>query len=70
MRDLETDEDFLSDSDFTLVIQRYNFDRDVRLVLFEAIECIEIALRTKMINLLSSISKCQTSRMGILKWLG
>ena len=51
-------------SDFTLhtfkpntyfedIIDRYNFDRDLRLILFDAIERIEIALRTKMIYHLS-----------------
>lgn len=53
MRDQETDEDFLPNSDFSLAIQRYDFDREMRLILFEAIEGIEIALRTKMINHLS-----------------
>ena len=53
MRDLDTEEDFLPHSNFTLVIQRYNFDRELRFILFEAIESIEIALRTKMINNLS-----------------
>jgi len=51
-------------SDFTLhtlkpntwfedIIDRYNFDRNLRLILFDAIERIEIALRTKMIYHLS-----------------
>lgn len=40
MRDLETDEDFLPDSNFSLAIQRYNSDRELRLILFEAIEGI------------------------------
>ena len=53
MRDQETDEDFLPNSDFSLATQRYDFDREMRLILFEAIEGIEIALRTKMINHLS-----------------
>lgn len=35
-------------SKFEDVIKRYNFDRHLRLVLFDAIERIEIALRTKM----------------------
>ncbi len=34
---------------FEDVIERYNFDRKLRLILFDAIERIEIALRTKMI---------------------
>lgn len=38
---------------FEDVIERYNFDRHLRLILFDAIELIEIALRTKMIYHLS-----------------
>ena len=38
---------------FEDVVARYNFDRELRLILFDAIERIEIALRTKMIYHLS-----------------
>lgn len=38
---------------FEDIISRYNFDRQLRLILFDAIERIEIALRTKMIYHLS-----------------
>lgn len=38
---------------FEDVINRYNFDRHLRLILFDAIERIEISLRTKMIYHLS-----------------
>ena len=38
---------------FEDIIERYNFDRQLRLILFDAIERIEIALRTKMIYYLS-----------------
>lgn len=38
---------------FEDIIDRYNFDRQLRLILFDAIERIEIALRTKMIYFLS-----------------
>jgi abortive infection bacteriophage resistance protein len=34
---------------FETIIERYNFDRHLRLILFDAIERVEIALRTKMI---------------------
>lgn len=44
---------FYPDSVFETVIERYNFDRYLRLILFDAIERIEIALRTKMIYHLS-----------------
>jgi abortive infection bacteriophage resistance protein len=40
---------------FEDIIERYNFDRHLRLILFDAIERIEIALRTKMIYHLSLI---------------
>jgi len=38
---------------FEDIVARYNFDRKLRLILFDAIERIEIALRTKMIYHLS-----------------
>ncbi|MBW2647897.1 MAG: Abi family protein [Deltaproteobacteria bacterium] len=38
---------------FEDVVERYNFDRQLRLILFDAIERIEIALRTKLIYHLS-----------------
>ena len=44
---------FKPDTYFEDVIDRYNFDRRLRLILFDAIEHIEIALRTKMIHYLS-----------------
>ncbi len=40
---------FKSGTYFEDIIDRYNFDRHLRLILFDAIERIEIALRTKMI---------------------
>lgn len=40
---------FKPDTYFEDVIDHYNFDRHLRLILFDAIERIEIALRTKMI---------------------
>ncbi|MFA8451649.1 MAG: Abi family protein [Bacteroidales bacterium] len=44
---------FRPDTYFEDVIKRYNFDRKLRLILFDAIELIEISLRTKMIYILS-----------------
>ena len=44
---------FAPNSYFEDVIARYNFDRQLRLILFDAIELIEIALRTKLIYHLS-----------------
>ena len=53
MIDEETDHDFLEGTSFDDVIARYNFDRILRQILFDAIETIEVALRAKIINLLS-----------------
>ena len=44
---------FFPNSYFESAVERYNFDRRLRLILFDAIERIEIALRTKMIYYLS-----------------
>lgn len=44
---------FANGSYFEDVLERYTFDRHLRLILFDAIERIEIALRTKMIYHLS-----------------
>lgn len=40
MRDEETEHDFLEGASFDDVIARYNFDRSLRLMLFDAIEII------------------------------
>lgn len=53
MLDDETEHDFLPTALFDDVLARYNFDRNLRLVLFDAIEIIEVALRAKIINHLS-----------------
>ncbi|NWJ51205.1 MAG: Abi family protein [Bacteroidetes bacterium] len=44
---------FKPESYFEDVVARYKFDRQLRIILFDAVEYIEIALRTKMINYLS-----------------
>jgi abortive infection bacteriophage resistance protein len=44
---------FLPDVYFENIIERYDFDRKLRIILFDAVEQIEIALRTKMIYHLS-----------------
>lgn len=54
--DMQKDRDhhiFMEESRFEDVISRYFFDKELRLILFDAIEAIEIALRTKMIYHLS-----------------
>ncbi|WP_233885901.1 Abi family protein [Tenacibaculum piscium] len=49
----ENDRYFREGNYFEDIIESYNFDRELRVILFDAIEKIEIALRTKMINILS-----------------
>jgi abortive infection bacteriophage resistance protein len=44
---------FLPGIYFEDIIERYDFDRQLRIILFDAVEQIEIALRTKMIYHLS-----------------
>ena len=63
MRDEETEHDFKEGSLFDDVIARYNFDRNLRLILFDAIEIIEVALRANIINHLS-----QAKDSGLCYW--
>ena len=44
---------FKSNSSFENVLQLYNFDRELRLIIFDAVERIEIALRSKLVYSLS-----------------
>ncbi len=44
---------FKPDTDFITVLERYHFDKELRYILFDAIETIEISLRTQMIYQLS-----------------
>ena len=53
MQDDKVSHHFASGSFFEDVIDLYNFDRHFRLIVFNAIERIEIALRTKLIYHLS-----------------
>lgn len=53
MQSDKTQHVFIPNSYFENVVEKYEFDRELRLVLFYAIEIIEIALRTKMIYHLS-----------------
>lgn len=50
MIDPETD-DFKSDASFSNVIERYELDKSLRLILFDAIETLEVGLRTKIITI-------------------
>lgn len=50
MRDEDTEHAFKEGASFDDVIARYNFDRNLLLILFDAIEIIEVALRAKIIN--------------------
>ena len=52
MIDEEVD-DFKEGSFFETVIERYEFDRELRQVLFKAVEMLEIGLRTKIITSIS-----------------
>ena len=75
--DMQTDKEqhiFKNDANFKDVIARYFFDKELRLILFDAIEAIEIALRTKMIYHLSQSygglyymdrDLCKTLSLGI-----
>ena len=47
---------FLPDTSFEMVMKRYNFDHNLRLVLFDAIEVIEVAFRAKIINHMSKVA--------------
>ena len=49
MKDHTTNK-FLPNASFQLAFERYQFDKALRIILFAAIETIEIALRTKLIN--------------------
>jgi len=53
MQDDKINHHFAPDSYFEDVIDLYNFDRHFRLIVFNAVERIEIALRTKLIYHLS-----------------
>jgi len=53
MQDNRTQHHFVDGSYFEDVIDLYNFDRHLRLIVFNAIERIEISLRTKLIYHLS-----------------
>lgn len=49
----DTEEDFPKGTSFQTIIDRYTFDHKFRVILFDAIETIEVALRTKIINHMS-----------------
>lgn len=53
MIDEETESDFIDGASFDTVISRYSFDYDFRMILFDAIETIEVAFRAKIINVMS-----------------
>ena len=54
--DESTEGNFLPDASFDMVMKRYNFDHNLRLVLFDAIEMIEVALRAKVIHHMSRVA--------------
>jgi abortive infection bacteriophage resistance protein len=51
---VESSDKFEPDTYFEDIMFRYEFDRKLRFILFSGIEQIEIAIRTKVINLLSA----------------
>lgn len=51
--DEDADGDFQEDVSFQTIMDRYSFDHKFRVVLFDAIETIEVALRAKIINHMS-----------------
>lgn len=50
---LGTDHRFVAGTDFYTVLAIYDFDRELRLLLIDAIERVEISLRTRLANVLS-----------------
>lgn len=52
MLDMDTDH-FIDGANFNTVIDRYEFDKKLRNILFGAIEILEVGLRTKFITTLS-----------------
>ena len=56
MQEDKVNHSFKQDSIFPDVINLYNFDRELRILLFNVIERIEISLRTKLIYHLSHMS--------------
>ena len=53
MLDDSTENEFQEDACFDDVIERYEFDKQLRQILFNAIEILEVGLRSKVINILS-----------------
>jgi len=51
--DEDTDGDFMDGISFQTIIERYTFDHKLRVVIFDAIETIEVALRAKIIDHMS-----------------
>ncbi len=50
---VNSDDDFQEGTSFQTVVERYTFDHKFRVILFDAIETIEVALRAKIINHMS-----------------
>ena len=51
--DEDSDGNFVEGTTFSTIIQRYAFDHKLRVILFDAIETIEVALRAKIIDYMS-----------------
>lgn len=54
--DEEADGDFQEGVSFQTIMDRYSFDHKLRVILFDAIETIEVALRAKIINHMSKVA--------------
>jgi len=53
MLDKETENDFLPDTRFEAVVERYEFDKALRQIVFDAVGILEIGLRAQIINVIS-----------------
>lgn len=56
MIDEDSDGYFKDGAAFPTIIERYSFDHNLRVILFDAIETIEVAFRAKIINHMSKAS--------------
>ena len=53
MLDKETEHDFIANTHFSTVVERYEFDKALRQIIFGAVGILEIGLRTRIINVIS-----------------
>lgn len=53
MLDKETENDFLPNTRFETVVERYEFDKVLRQIVFDAVGILEVGLRAQIINVIS-----------------